>query len=163
MFAASILKDEVLGYKQRNGAILGTERTAHISHTLSPRWLMPLWKEAEMTVARIHGKVKCRPFKGKRRRAPFTKHGVTLCFMFSSSSELDFLFLSKGRRLTQVLRFSVLAPSPRNRQQWLAVSKGLNLFEWALWTADPMVRQLWFYWCNPCTQLIDVIHSNGFV
>lgn len=30
-----------------------------------------------MAVARIHGKVKCRPFKEKRRRAPFTKHGIT--------------------------------------------------------------------------------------
>lgn len=54
------------------GDITGTERTAHISHTFSPQWLMQLWKEAAMAVARIHGKVKCRPFKEKRRRAPFT-------------------------------------------------------------------------------------------
>lgn len=59
------------------GDITGTERTAHISHTFSPQWLMQLWKEAAMAVARIHGKVKCRPFKEKRRRAPFTKRGVT--------------------------------------------------------------------------------------
>lgn len=47
------------------------------SHTFSPSWLMPLWKEAEMAVARIHGKVKCRRFKEKRRRSPFTKPGIT--------------------------------------------------------------------------------------
>lgn len=29
-----------------------------------------------MAVARIHGKVKCRPFKERRRRAPLTKHGI---------------------------------------------------------------------------------------
>lgn len=70
--------------KQQNGNILGTERTAHISHTFSLQWLMPLWKKAEMAVARIHGKVKCRRFKEKRRRAPFTKHGVTCSGLFVS-------------------------------------------------------------------------------
>lgn len=29
-----------------------------------------------MAVARLHGKVKCRPFKGKGRRAPLTNAGI---------------------------------------------------------------------------------------
>lgn len=44
-----------------------------------------------MAVARIHGKVKCRRFKEKRRRAPFTKHGVTCSGLFVSGFIL-FLF-----------------------------------------------------------------------
>lgn len=50
-----------------------------------------------MAVARIHGKVKCRPFKEKEE-GTITKHGITgdglfLCFMFSSFTENKFLFL----------------------------------------------------------------------
>ncbi len=55
-----------------------------------------------MAVARIHGKVKCRPFKEKRRRAPFTKHGITgdengdglfvSCFFFPLPNIIFYLF-----------------------------------------------------------------------
>lgn len=96
-----------------------------------------------MAVARIHGKVKCRPFKEKRRRAPFTKHGIAGDSLFVSCflpfTELEFLFLqgfcgpTKGARKRgarfEVSSFLFSFPPPGNRLQWLAVSKGLNLFE----------------------------------
>lgn len=97
----SILIDEVPGKKnktkQRNGDILGTERTAHISHTFSPQWLMPLWMEAEMAVARIHGKVKCRPFKEKEEEGTVYKAWHRwkwpLCFSLSAVLIRNFCFL----------------------------------------------------------------------
>lgn len=176
----SILIDEVPGKenktKERNRDILGTEHTAHISHTFSPQWLMPLWMEAEMAVARIHGKVKCRPFKEKEEEGTVYKawhHWKwPLCFSLSSRTDPKFLFSLKVLRFRSVrgkeavrrkrgtpffFLFSFLPTG--NRLQWLAVFKGLNLSEWALWTADPMVRQLRSYCCNLWIQLGFVSQS----
>lgn len=47
-----------------------------------------------MAVARLHGKVKCGPFKEKGRRAPLTKHGITGDHLFVPwfpSAQLVFL------------------------------------------------------------------------
>lgn len=108
----SILIDEVPGKKnktkQRNGDILGTERTAHISHTFSPQWLMPLWMEAEMAVARIHGKVKCRPFKEKEEEGTVYKAWHRwkwpLCFSLSARTDPKFLFPLKVLRFPKCAR-----------------------------------------------------------
>lgn len=65
-----------------------------------------------MAVARIHGKVKCRRFKEKRRRSPFTKPGITGDGLFVSYLRallnLNFYFFVRAGQL----RFSVLVPSP---------------------------------------------------
>lgn len=85
-----------------------------------------------MAVARIHGKVKCRPFKEKRRRAPFTKHGITgdslFVSRFLSCTEAEFWFLqglavpksAGGRSKFSGCPFTV--PPPGNRLQWSAAS-----------------------------------------
>lgn len=72
-----------------------------------------------MAVARIHGKVKCRRFKEKRRRSPFTKLGITVDGLFVSYllALLNFNFhftkvVRCARKRAGQLRFSVLVPSP---------------------------------------------------
>lgn len=88
-----------------------------ISHTFSPQWLMPLRKEAEMAVARLHGKVKCGPFKEKGRRAPLTKHGITGDHLFVPcfpSARLLFAIctvVAVLRWSDQLLQFSLVLPS----------------------------------------------------
>lgn len=125
-------------------------RAYSISHTFSPQWLMPLWKEAEMAVARLHGKVKCGPFKEKGRRAPLTKHGITGAHLFVPCFPSAWLFLLSVLLLqfwgdqTNFCSF-LLSFLPGDRLQCLTLSKGLDLFEWALWTSDLMVRQMCFY------------------
>lgn len=95
-----------------------------------------------MAVARIHGKVKCRPFKEKRRRAPFTKHGITGDGLFVSCflpfTEFEFLFRQgfavqrrarKRRGQSELPGFLFSFLPPGNRLRWLAVFKGPNLSE----------------------------------
>lgn len=74
-----------------------------------------------MAVARLHGKVKCRPFKEKGRRAPLTKRGITgdglfvprfpplnlFCFY------LYFFFVFEGAQC-DVCSFSVVLPPTWN-------------------------------------------------
>lgn len=122
-----------------------------ISHTFSPQWLMPLWKEAEMAVARLHGKVKCGPFKEKGKEGTTYKAWhhwrSSLCYMFSYCSTfflLSVLLLQFWGDQTNFCSF-LLSFLPGNRLQCLTLSKGLDLFEWALWTSDLMVRQMCFY------------------
>lgn len=130
-----------------------------------------------MAVARIHGKVKCRRFKEKRRRAPFTKHGVTCSGLFVSCFIIIFCFVlfvfnfifvffevvilrSNVRLSIKAFVFSLLPP--RNRLTWLALIKGPNLSERAI-TADPMVRQLGTYWRNHYLSLKWCKKMFGFV
>lgn len=129
--------------------------TYSISHTFSPQWSLPFWKEAEMAVARLHGKVKCRPFKEKGRRAPLTKHGITGDHLFVPCFPLLNLFFFCLYYLLQFLGgqcnvCSILLSflPPGNRLPCLALSKGLDLFEWALWIAELMVRAAGFLLCN---------------
>lgn len=131
-----------------------------ISHTFSPQWLMPLWKEAEMAVARLHGKVKCRPFKEKGRRAPLTKRGITGDGLFVPRFPLlnlfcfclyFFLCVFEGAQCDVCSFLSSFLP-PGIRLQCLPLSKGLDPFEWALWIADLMVRQC-FLLCSAGVRL----------
>lgn len=86
-----------------------------------------------MAVARIHGKVKCRRFKERERRALLTEHGITgNGFLFSVFLSFILIFFmifctNHSRRLYDL---SLLLPG--NRMQWLAVIKGPNLSERAL-------------------------------
>lgn len=80
-----------------------------------------------MAVARIHGKVKCRPFKEKRRRAPFTKHGIIGSSLFVSCF---CLLLKLNFGFSKVLRFQrvqVVGPSsPVICSQSLRLEIGCN-------------------------------------
>lgn len=147
--------------KQREtGDTMGTECTAHISHTFAPQWLMLLWTEAEMAVARIHGKVRCRPFERKEEdTANKTWLGLPAGSLFHCFYPLRYFSCPQGFWWVLVVAskrgtrgrpsLCFLPPSPGSELKWLVVSKDRNLFEWAIWTADLMVRQSRSHWCNP--------------
>lgn len=116
----------------------------NISHTFSPQWLMPLWKEAEMAVARLHGKVKCGPFKEKGRRAPLTKHGITG----------DHLFVPCFPSARHFFAICTVVAVLRWSQQLLQIS--LVLLSWkqaAMFDSIQRTRPVWVSLMN--------IRSNG--
>lgn len=93
-----------------------------------------------MAVARIHGKVKCRPFKEEKGGGHHLQNMASQAIVSCCFPLLNLIFCLRFCDLVERKRSArpkfpsclLLLRPPGIKLQWLVVSKGPNLFEIAL-------------------------------